>query len=527
MEKKRIVIIGAGPAGLTAAYELLKNNSNYEVLVLEQEEQIGGISKTVKCGNNLIDTGIHRFFTKNDKIQEIWNELLPVQGCEAYDYKKLDINVELNNQGPNPEEEENVMLIRERITRIFYNKKFFDYPVSLNMNTIRNLGFFQLIIAGFSYLKTCIFKKKEDSLENFYINRFGKKLYSMFFESYTEKVWGRHPSKISADWGSQRAKGLSIVEILRDILKKCFKIKNSNNTETSLIEQFYYPKLGAGQIWEVMANYIIEKGGKILKNSCVEEINIFNDKVKSITYVQNGEEHIIETDILISSMPLKNLVNNIKGINVPQEINRIANGLPYREFMSVGILAKDLNLKNKTSHPTFKNIIPDSWIYIQEPDVKMGRLQVFNNWSPYIFEHKEDIEKNVLLGLEYFCSEDDEYWNMEDKEFINFAIDEAVKIGLLNKEDILETTRIKIKKAYPAYFDTYYEIDKLINYINKFDNLYCIGRNGQHRYNNIDHSMLTGVEVAKNIIKNQKSKENIWNVNTEKEYHEIKKVNYS
>ena len=281
MEKKKVVIIGAGPAGITAGYELCKNKE-YEILILEAQEQIGGISKTVEFDGNLIDTGIHRFFSKDDRINQIWREVLPIQGKNSYDDICLENkNKKLEAGGPDPEIDKNVMLIRDRITRIYYDQKFFDYPVSLNMTTIKNLGFWKMLKAGLSYVKACFFKKPETNLENFYINRFGKVLYSMFFEDYTEKVWGIHPSKMSADWGSQRVKGVSIKKVLADAFQKLFRIQNKN-VETSLIESFYYPKLGAGQVWDVMAEKIEQAGGRILKNCCVKKIYVENKKVVKI-----------------------------------------------------------------------------------------------------------------------------------------------------------------------------------------------------------------------------------------------------
>lgn len=410
------------------------------------------------------------------------------------------------------------MLLRNRVSRIYYLKKFFDYPVSMKKETFANMGFVRTMKAGFSYLKTIFVKKKEDSLENFYINRFGKVLYGMFFEKYTEKLWGRHPKQISADWGAQRVKGLSIKAVIKDMFSKVFK-KNNKEKETSLIEEFWYPKYGPGQLWETLATEVENLGGKIEKGYLVKNINIEKNTVKSVECeTKNGMEKI-EGDIFISSMPLKDLVIGFKGEKVPDKIQDIAKGLPYRDFITVGLLVKKLNLENKTSIKTLGNIVPDCWIYVQEPDVKLGRIQIFNNWSPYMVEKPEE---TVWIGLEYFCNENDEYWNMSDREFIKFATDELEKMNIIKKEDVLDSHRERVKKAYPAYFDTYSEIDKLIKYINEFDNLYCIGRNGQHRYNNMDHSMVTAFEATKNIKNNINNKENIWNVNTEKEYHEEK-----
>lgn len=516
---KKVIIIGAGPAGLTAGYELLKDQDNqYDVVILEEENQVGGISKTVRYNGNRMDIGGHRFFSKDENVMDFWKELMPIQGAPSYDDKKLNREKPLVKDGPDPEKENKVMLVRDRVSRIYYLKKFFDYPVSLKLETFTNMGLIRTIKAGFSYLKSIFVKKKETSLENFYINRFGKVLYGMFFEKYTEKLWGRHPSVISADWGSQRVKGLSITAVIKDMFRKIFNPK-SNKVETSLIEQFWYPKYGPGQLWENLADEIEKNGGKILKQHSVQKINLKENKITSVECVCDGKIEVFEGDIFISSMPLKDLVEDMKEEPVPEDIKNIATGLPYRDFMTVGLLLKKLDLKNKTKIKTLGNIVPDCWIYVQEPDVKLGRIQIFNNWSPYMVSNPE---KNVWIGLEYFCNEGDKYWNMSDEEFTKFAIKELVSMGVIEESDVLDSHRERVKKAYPAYFDTYSEIDKLIEYLNGFENLYCVGRNGQHRYNNMDHSMVTAMETVKNIKNNITTKDNIWKVNTEKEYHEVK-----
>jgi len=516
---QKVIIIGAGPAGLTAGYELLKDNNEYEVIILEEGQEIGGISKTISYNGNRMDIGGHRFFSKDKQVMDFWENLMPIQGVNSFDDEKLERQKLLKEGGPNPNKEDKVMLVRNRISRIYYLKKFFDYPVSLKKETFLNMGLIRTIKAGFSYIKTIFVKKKETSLENFYINRFGKVLYGMFFEKYTEKLWGRHPSQISADWGAQRVKGLSIKAVIMDMLSK-FIGKKNKKVETSLIEEFYYPKYGPGQLWETLAIEFEKLGGEIKKGYKVKNINLNGNKIVSVECLVGDETEVINGDIFISSMPIKDLVEGFKGEIVPKECLEIASGLPYRDFMTVGLLVKKLELKNKTNIKTLGNIVPDCWIYVQEPDVKIGRIQIFNNWSPYMVKNPEE---NVWLGLEYFCNEGDQYWNMEDKEFAEFAINELVKIGAIKKENVLDFHVERVKKAYPAYFDTYSRIDEVIKYLNNFDNLYCIGRNGQHRYNNMDHSMVTAFETAKNIKNNVKTKENIWNVNTEKEYHETKK----
>ena len=521
MEKKNVIIIGAGPAGLTMAHELLKegNNKKYNVTVLEETQEIGGISKTVKYNGNRMDIGGHRFFSKDDRVMKFWTELMPVQGKNSFDDEKLGRQKKLSEGGPDPKKEDNVMLIRRRVSRIYYLKKFFDYPISMKLETFKNMGLWRTIKAGFSYLKTLFVKREEKSLEDFYINRFGKVLYSMFFEKYTEKLWGRHPSEISADWGAQRVKGISIKTVVKDMLHKVMGKKNSENTETSLIEEFWYPKYGPGQLWEILANKVTEEGGTIKKGYKVKNINFENGKIVSVECEAHGNTEIIEGDIFVSSMPMNDLVAGFNGIEVPSEIRNIAKGLPFRDFITVGLLVDKLNLENKTDIKTLGNIVPDCWIYLQEPEVKMLRMQIFNNWSPYLLE---DAENKVWIGLEYTCEEGDKYWDMTDEEFINFAIDELVSMNIISRNQVIDSHREKIKKAYPAYFDTYKDIDKLITYLDNIENLFCIGRNGQHRYNNMDHSMVTAIEAAKNIRTGKKTKENIWNVNTDKEYHETK-----
>lgn len=520
MRKKKVVIIGAGPAGLTAGYELLDKSNEYDVVILEESNCIGGISKTVKYHGNRMDIGGHRFFSKVTEVMDFWMKMMPLQGSDAYDDKVLGRKKQLKENGPDPEVEDRVMLIRNRVSRIYYLKKFFDYPISLKLQTLTNMGMVRTIQSGSSYLKSMIIKKEETSLENFYINRFGKKLYSMFFEKYTEKLWGRHPSEISADWGSQRVKGLSVVAVIKDMFNSAFKI-NSKKKETSLIEEFIYPKYGPGQLWETVASEFENLGGNVYLNHAVKTINYNGNKITSVICDIDGQKKEIKGDIFISSMPLKDLVLSMNG-KMPADIKRIAEGLPYRDFVTVGLLVKKLKLENTTKMKTLSNIVPDCWIYIQEPDVKIGRIQIFNNWSPYMVEQPED---TVWLGLEYFCNEKDSFWNMNDQECIEFAKGELVKMGIIDEEDVIDAHREKVKKAYPAYFDTYSEIDKVIKYINKYDNLYCVGRNGQHRYNNMDHSMVTSFETVKNIIEHKTDKSNIWNVNTEKEYHEESKGN--
>jgi len=510
MGKKTAVIIGAGPAGLTAAYKLLKDTDIHPV-ILEESHETGGISKTVAYKNNRIDIGGHRFFSKSDEVNAFWKEMMPLQGAPAFDDKLLGRDKPLTEGGPNPETEERVMLVRERVSRIFYLRKFFDYPISLKPATFINMGFIRTMQAGFGYLGAMLHKRKENSLEDFYINRFGKPLYAMFFEDYTEKLWGVHPSQIAPDWGAQRVKGLSLWKALLAVFKK--------TNETSLIEEFWYPKRGPGHLWETVADEIKTLGGEIHYGQSVTQMQTENGIVTAVTSSSDdGKQTQWKADYFFSSMPVKDLV--IAMDEVPEEARTVGENLPYRDFITVGILADKLKIQNKTNKKTLGNIVPDCWIYVQERDVKIGRLQVFNNWSPYMTESPEN---TVWVGLEYFCDEGDAMWSMSDEDFINFAVDELAKIDVIDKADVKETVRIKVKKAYPAYFGTYSEFGKVQEFLDGFENLYCIGRNGQHRYNNMDHSMLTAMRAVEIAQAGTKSKQAIWNVNTEEEYHEEKK----
>lgn len=498
-ERKIAVIAGAGPAGLTAAYELLKNTDIHPI-VLEATDAIGGISQTVNYKGNRMDIGGHRFFSKSEEVMNWWQNIMPMA---------------------DPDKTDRTMLTRNRVSRIFFLRKFFDYPISMKKETFLNMGFCNMMKAGFGYLWSCVHKLPETSLENFYINRFGRPLYEMFFEGYTEKVWGVHPSKLGADWGSQRVKGLSILSVLKDMFQKAFGTKKDNqHVETSLIEQFIYPKYGPGQLWETVASDVEQMGGEVLMQHEVIGVNIEDDKAVSVVAkTTTGEEVVFPCDYFFSTMPIKDLVPAIKGIDVPEQVREIATSLPYRDFITVGLCVKEMQIKNQTAIQTYKNRVPDTWIYIQERDVRIGRLQVFNNWSPYLVK---DYENTMWIGLEYFCTEGDKFWNMSKEDFIQMAIDELVKIDIIRKEDVLDACHVKIKKAYPSYYGSYYRLDEVKTFLDTIPNLYCLGRNGQHRYNNMDHSMMTAIECVRNIKNGVASKENIWNVNTEKEYHETK-----
>ena len=513
---RTVVIIGAGPAGLTAAYELLTKSEDFRVVVLEKSQTVGGISRTVPWHGNRMDMGGHRFFSKVPEVNAWWEKMMPAQGAPAKDDKALNRPSTLAPGGPDPEKTDRVMLRRRRLSRIYFDDKFYNYPITLSRETLGNMGLKTTLQVGFSCLFSILRKRPENSLEDFYINRFGKKLYSMFFEHYTENLWGRHPSVISAEWGAQRVKGLSVIAILADILGKALHRKN-RKVETSLIEEFSYPKLGPGQLWEITADEVRARGGEILFGA--RAVSFARDeagRIVSVTAERDGKSETIPADVVISSMPLKDLAAGMK--DVPEEIASIAAGLPYRDYMTLGVLVRKMALENRTGIPTLGNIIPDNWVYVHDRGVKMGRFQVYNNWSPYMVA---DPAHTVWIGLEYFCSEGDELWNMDEEAFASMCVTEMQKIGLISSpEDVLDRHLERVEKAYPAYFDTYSRIGELRAWLDGIGNLYCVGRNGQHRYNNLDHSMCTSFEAVKAILAGSQDRTAVWNVNTEKEYHE-------
>lgn len=527
-QKQKVIIIGAGPAGLTAAYELLSRGSGFEVTILEASHDIGGISKTVNYKGNRIDIGGHRFFSKSDRVMQWWLDMMPVQkGVDAslsisYHGRKTELHV---HEGPDPDKSNEVMLVRRRLSRIYFLRRFFNYPVTMSLDTIRNLGIVRIAKIMSSYAWVNLFPRNpEVTLEDFFINRFGKELYLTFFKDYTEKVWGFKCSEISKDWGAQRVKGLSISKTLWHAIRKLAGISKENHigqkrTETSLIEQFLYPKLGPGQMWELVAEKVKALGGRIVFDRTVVGIHGSPD---TITAVEAGDaKGVNETymaDMVFSTMPIKDLFEAFR-FEVDQSVKHIATQLPYRDFITVGLLCSELEVKNTLkTYPTDNNRVPDNWIYIQERDVKIGRLQVFNNWSPYMVANSD----NTWIGLEYFCNEGDDLWSLDDPDFINMAIGELEKIGILNREKVLDSTIIRMKKTYPAYTGTYKDFDRIIDFFEGMKNIYPVGRNGMHKYNNSDHSMLTAMTAVDNILAGTNSKKNLWKINTEEEYHESK-----
>ena len=519
--QKKAIIIGAGPAGLTAAYELL-TRTDIIPIILEKSGDIGGISKTVNYKGNRIDIGGHRFFSKSDRVMNWWMNMMPVQGAEekeftvTYQGRTRAVRTEEGTSHGGPTKDpDKIMLVRNRLSRIYFLRKFFAYPIQLSMDTLKKLGVGRTLSILLSYTKARLFPRKpERNLEDFFINRFGNTLYRLFFKDYTEKVWGVPCTQISAEWGAQRIKGISIAKAIAHAAKSLTPRKKRDpkdigqkGTETSLIEKFLYPKYGPGQLWEEVARKVREMGGIIDMHREVRHIHTTGEKVTGIDAVDTLTGDIVsyEGDFFFSTMPVQELIASM-GEAVPPAVREVAAGLQYRDFITVGVLLKE------------QTILPDTWIYIQERDVKVGRLQIFNNWSPFMVKDPD----TVWMGLEYFCNKTDAFWNQPDDAIKATGIGELEKMGLAKADDVLDSTVLRMEKTYPAYFGTYPRFEELRNYTDSFTNLFLVGRNGMHKYNNSDHSMLTAMVSVDNIIAGVTSKANIWSINTEQEYHEEK-----
>lgn len=513
---KTAIIIGAGPAGLTAAFELLERTDIIPI-ILEKSGDIGGISKTVNYKGNRMDIGGHRFFSKSDRVMEWWLRFFPLQTIDqqgfTLQYRGQSRNLRTENVATLcAEDEDKVMLVRRRLSRIYFLKKFFFYPLQLSFDTLWKLGIPRTMAILLSYIKSRLAPRKpEKSLEDFFINRFGKKLYMLFFKDYTEKVWGVPCSHISAEWGAQRIKGISIAKAIAHAVKSLRHNHHNEDIhqkdqETSLIGQFLYPKYGPGQLWEEVARQVEAKGGQIILHQDVKFIEIKGDRIMAIEAFDEttGKLRRWDGDYFFSTMPVQELIGGMNGV-VPSNVKQVAAGLQYRDFITVGVLLSRLC-----------DTLPDTWIYIQERDVKIGRLQIFNNWSPYMVKDPY----TVWIGMEYFCDKEDAFWQMPDSKIRATAIEELKKMGLARAEDVLDATVLRMEKTYPAYFGTYQRFEEVRQFTDKFDNLYLIGRNGMHKYNNSDHSMLTAMVAVDNICAGVSGKANIWSINTEEEYHE-------
>jgi len=524
MNQTKAIIIGAGPAGLTAAYELL-TRTRIKPIVIEKSTCMGGISRTVNYKGNRIDIGGHRFFSKSDRVMEWWLRMLPLQASEdglvAIKYHRMEREITPSASGTDPASADSVMLLRARKSRIYYLRRFFDYPISLSKDTLFKLGLWRTFKIGVSYVQSALFPlKPEETLEQFFINRFGRELYSTFFKSYTEKVWGVPCNQISAGWGAQRIKGLSVWSTLMHAVRKVFKSGGGDvgqkGTETSLIEQFLYPKFGPGQMWEEVARRIVKMGGEIHTNCRAERLITDEWQVKALeTTNSTGDRHTFQGDYFFSTAPVQEIMRSFD-IAPPTNVLEVSDGLVYRNFITVGLLLRSLRINDETSQG--KQLIRDNWIYIQEPDVLLGRLQIFNNWSPFMVADPA----NVWLGLEYFCNESDEIWKLSDERMVALAAEELTKIGIIEAADVLDSTVLRMEKTYPAYFGTYDRFAEIRAHVDQYENLFLIGRNGMHRYNNQDHSMLTAMMAVDDIISGKTDKNDLWEVNTEMDYHEEK-----
>ncbi|OGA55754.1 MAG: hypothetical protein A3G81_19530 [Betaproteobacteria bacterium RIFCSPLOWO2_12_FULL_65_14] len=509
--RAHVLIIGAGPAGLTAAYELACAGVT-DIIVLEATGQVGGLSRSVNYKGNRIDIGGHRFFSKSDWVMQWWLRMLPLAASSDTANAELEIAYQgmRRRLGESPaarESDERVMLLRRRLSRIYFGGKFFDYPLKANVETALKLGLLRCLALGASYAWAKLFPRRpERTLEDFFINRFGRRLYGQFFKDYTEKVWGLPCSAISAEWGAQRVKSLSIGKALRHALLKPFRRGSvGGSQETSLIERFLYPKYGPGLMWEVTTERLRERGVQILFDAPVKHIEHADGRIRAVRAARpDGTEQRFEAEHFVSTMPVRDLVLGLAPA-APARERELASGLEYRDFVTVGLLYLRL-IKP----------VPDNWIYIQEPGVQVGRLQIFNNWSPYLVRDAE----TVWVGLEYFCREGDALWSLPDEEMKRLALAEMSKLRLADPADHLDGIVIRMPKAYPGYFGSYAFFDELRRYLDEFPNLFLVGRNGMHRYNNQDHSMLSARRAVEAILAGSSDKSAIWSVNIDDEYHE-------
>ncbi len=468
-EKKKAVIIGGGPAGLTAAYALC--NDGIPSVVFEKDDIVGGISRTAHYKGFYFDIGGHRFFTKVKSVDEMWHKIL------SDDF-----------------------LTRERLSRIYYNGKFFHYPLRV-LNALTGIGPWVSFLVGVSYIRAQIFPiKPEETLEAWVSNRFGRRLYSIFFKNYTEKVWGIPCTEISAEWSAQRIKGLSLVSALRDALLKQ-KRTDTGDVIATLIEEFKYPRKGPGMMWEAVAGIVNDNGGQVHLNANVDKIYWDHKRIKSVEVYRNGSSEVVEGTDFISSMPVRELIQKMDP-PAPEKVLKAAGKLNYRDFITVVLIV------NKN------DVFPDNWIYVHDPEVKVGRLQNFKNWSPYMVPD----ENKTCIGLEYFCFEGDELWNMKDEDLVQLGKIELAKMGFIQESDVEDGTVVRMPKTYPVYDSEYQSaIDVIRDFIDPFANFQLVGRNGMHKYNNMDHSMLTAMLAAENI---QGKNHDLWKVNAEQEYHE-------
>ena len=494
MAIKKVVIVGAGPAGLTAAYELLKRGGDrFDVTIIEETQNVGGIARNESLNSNILDIGGHNYHTENELVKEWWNKFLPITGKPAYDYRIIKKDMPVAFSGPDPDSCSDVMILRKKNYSVYRHGKFYNYPFSLNSKTNKNLGFAKSFKANASKLYSQIFSTHEQYLEDCLVNRYGKDIYTRFIEHYTEKVLGKHPAEIYNISDNNNFDGL----FLEKEIKK--------DSESSY---YYYPKYGAGQLWQKVALEIKKMGGKFLFNCRVVEIAHNASMVTSVRFNYNGQENDLPADMLFSTMPLRDLMGAFTP-QPPDDILDISQNLIYRDLQTVGVLVSELKIKCPFSL-SLGELVPENCIYVNDSSVKLSKIHVYNNRSPYMIKN---VFGTVLLGLEYYCREGDMYWTMSDKDLYDLVISELVKIGLIEAPKVIELCRFKTKKALPIFHGEYANINRIQSYLNGFYNLYCIGRNGQHRCYNIDQAMLTAFEAVDNIILNKTSKANIWTIN--------------
>ena len=471
--KRTAVIIGAGPAGLTAAYELL-TRSDVRPIVLERNPEVGGLARTIQHHGNLMDIGGHRFFSKSDRVMNWWLMHLPLESSASggakitYQQKTRNIGsrdsrealAQLNAAAaaeraagltPNPEA---VMLLRRRQSRIYFLGKFFAYPVQMSRDTLSKLGLKRTVRILFSYVRAALCPPRAvKNLEDFFIRRFGKELYLTFFKSYTEKVWGVPCQQISAAWGEQRVKSLSVrkslTHFLRQSLGRATRDIFQKQTETSLIEQFLYPKYGPGQMWQEVARKVEALGGEILRGTWPLRLEMAGARVQAVEAAGGaGQQRRIACDFVFSAMPVKELVG-LLDCPVPENVREVAAGLQYRDFIAVGLLLNSLRIKDDAKSPG--PLVADTWIYLQDPDVLAGRLLIFNNWSPYLVQDPS----KVWIGVEYFCYESDKLWKLPEEEMARLAMTELEKIGIIDAREVVDWHVERVPKTYPAYFGAY------------------------------------------------------------------------
>ena len=526
LHNSTVVIAGAGPAGLTAALELVRRE-RARVIVLEASGELGGISRTVEHHGNRIDIGGHRFFSKSDWVMDWWQNIMPLESTGLDSGAAVEIAYQNKRRMISPSDtasadDENVMLVRNRLSRIYYDRKFFSYPVKANLDTALKLGPVRLGKIIGSYAQAAAFPRTpERSLEDFLINRFGLELYLTFFKDYTEKVWGVPCSTISAEWGAQRIKGLNISRAVLNAMAaplRRFGLGGATKN-TSLIERFLYPKYGPGQMWQQVAEKVRARGGEIRFFQKAVATEIRDQRVYAVTAedVRTGQRERIEADYFISTMPVNELIGGIQG-EVPESVRRVARGLEYRDFITVGVLLRKLKPTPGSDPRSPINLVPDNWIYVQDGSVQVGRLQFFNNWSPWMVADPN----TAWIGMEYFCREGDGLWTLDDSAMAELASQELAALGLTDPADVLDTVVLRVPKAYPGYFGSYADFGQIQDYTNAISNLFLVGRNGMHRYNNQDHSMLTARYAVDAIVEQNRDKAPLWAVNIDDDYHEEK-----